>query len=62
MTKKELLVALKKYGDNEEITFIGEGYELGAEWGCDEVKNVYKVLGANIKRDPHSRITIYIDA
>ena len=57
MTKKELLTMLEKYDDNEEITFIGEGYE----WS-DEVKDVYKILGANIKRDPRSRITIYIDA
>ena len=47
MTKKELLTMLEKYDDNEEITFIGEGYE----WS-DEVKDVYKILGANIKRDP----------
>ena len=51
MTKKELIEMLANIEDNEKITFVTEGRDRDG-YPYDTIIDVYKVLGANIKRVP----------
>lgn len=62
MTKRELLTALEKYDDNEKITFVGTTYEWNSDWTCDEIVEVYKILGEEVIEDEASITRRYIDA
>ena len=49
MTKKELIEMLAHIDENENVTFITEARDREG-YPYDTTTNVYKVLGANVKK------------
>lgn len=49
MTKKELIEMLANIDENEQLTFVTEGRDRDG-FPYDATIDVYKVLGANVKK------------